>query len=168
MGHGSDLPVPKPPEVFDDVILDISSDTHSDAHEHAQDEFQHTLDNLEPKLFTQTELNDLVKDLGLTKEKAELLGPTLKEKNFSAAGTNTHVYRRREQTFSQFFKQEGDLVYCSDITDLMNESGIEYKKEEWRLFIDSFKTSLKSVLLHSGNTYALLPVAHFVHMKESY
>jgi len=32
---------------------------------------------------------------------------------------------------------------------LMNEFGIEYKKEEWRLFIDSSKTSLKVVLLHN-------------------
>ena len=30
------------------------------------------------------------------------------------------------------------------------------------------KTSLKAVLLNNGNTYASLPVAHSVHMKESY
>ena len=60
------------------------------------------------------------------------------------------------------------MVYCSDIADLMSEFGIEYKKEEWRLFIDSSKTSLKAVLLNNGNTYASLPVAHSVHMKESY
>lgn len=50
----------------------------------------------------------------------------------------------------------------------MNEFGIEYKKEEWRLFIDSSKTSLKAVLLHNGNTHASLPVGHSVHMKENY
>ncbi|KAJ8893913.1 hypothetical protein PR048_006514 [Dryococelus australis] len=77
VGHGPDLPVPKPPEVFDDVILDMSSDTQSDADEKAADEFECT-DNLEPKLFIQTELNDLVRDLGLTKEKVELLCSRLK------------------------------------------------------------------------------------------
>ncbi|GBP53241.1 hypothetical protein EVAR_88125_1 [Eumeta japonica] len=45
---------------------------------------------------------------------------------------------------------------------------IEYDSTEWRLFIDSSKTSLKAVLLHNGNVFASLPVAHSVHMKENY
>ncbi|KAJ8887178.1 hypothetical protein PR048_013393 [Dryococelus australis] len=98
VGHGQDLPVPKPPEVFDDVIRDISIVAQSDADEQADDEFEST-DNLEPKLFTQTELNDLFRDLGLTKEKAELFGSRLKEKNVLAVGTNIYVYRRRDETF---------------------------------------------------------------------
>ena len=49
----------------------------------------------------------------------------------------------------------------------MNEFGIEYKKREWRLF-RLIKNKLKGVLLHNGNTYASLPVAHSVHTKESY
>lgn len=41
--------------------------------------------------------------------------------------------------------------------------------QEGRLatFYKLIKTSLKGVLLHNGNTYASLPVAHSVHMKES-
>jgi hypothetical protein len=39
---------------------------------------------------------------------------------------------------------------------------------EWRLFIDSSKRSLKAVLLHNGNNYASLPIGHSVHLKESY
>ncbi len=35
---------------------------------------------LQPKTFTQDELNDLVKDLALSKEKAELLASRLKQK----------------------------------------------------------------------------------------
>lgn len=85
-----------------------------------------------------------------------------------AEGTNIYVCKKREQQFSQFFHQDGDLVYCSYIPALNNEFGIDYKKEDWRLFIDSFKTSLKAVLLHNGNTFASIPVGHSVHMKESY
>lgn len=48
----------------------------------------------------------------------------------------------------------------------MNEFGIELKREEWRLFINSSKTSLKSVSLHFGNMYTSIPVGHSVHMKE--
>jgi hypothetical protein len=39
---------------------------------------------------------------------------------------------------------------------------------EWRLFIDSSKRSLKAVLLHNGNYYTSLPIGHSVHLKESY
>ncbi|GFV21245.1 uncharacterized protein TNCV_183961 [Trichonephila clavipes] len=43
-----------------------------------------------------------------------------------------------------------------------------YEPEEWRLFIDSSKRSLKAVLLHNGNRYASVPVGHSVHLKECY
>jgi hypothetical protein len=36
------------------------------------------------------------------------------------------------------------------------------------LAIDSSKRSLKVVLLHNGSKYASVPVAHSVHLKESY
>ena len=36
----------------------------------------------------------------------------------------------------------------------------EHKTTEWRLFIDSSKTSLKSVLLHNGNKFASVPIAY--------
>ena len=43
-----------------------------------------------------------------------------------------------------------------------------YDPGEWRLFIDSSKTSLKAVLLHNGNDLPSIPVGHAVHMKETY
>jgi hypothetical protein len=39
---------------------------------------------------------------------------------------------------------------------------------EWRLFIDSSKRSLKAVLFQNGNNYASLPISHSVHVKEIY
>jgi len=45
-----------------------------------------------------------------------------------------------------------------------------YHPEDWRLpvFIDSSKRSLKCVLLHSGNKYASVPIAHSTTLKEKY
>ena len=40
-----------------------------------------------PHLLGQAELNDLVRDLELTKEKTELLGPRLQERNLLKPGT---------------------------------------------------------------------------------
>jgi hypothetical protein len=50
----------------------------------------------------------------------------------------------------------------------MQKFGVEYKVNEWRLFIDSSKRSLKAVLLHNGNNYASLSIGHSVHLKETY
>jgi hypothetical protein len=54
------------------------------------DEFQCQTESQNPQLFTQSELNDVIRNLGLLKEKAELLGSRLKEKNLLAAGTCMH------------------------------------------------------------------------------
>ena len=40
--------------------------------------------------------------------------------------------------------------------------------EDWRLFIDSSKVGLKGELLHNGNRYLSIPIAHAIHMKEIY
>ena len=39
---------------------------------------------------------------------------------------------------------------------------------DWHLFIDSSSRSLKAVLLHNGNRYPSIPLAHSVHIKENY
>ncbi|GBM36542.1 hypothetical protein AVEN_65075-1 [Araneus ventricosus] len=59
------------------IPKNISPDSDSDS---ADDNFQCDVDNDAPQLFTQMELNDLVRYLGLSKESAENLGSRLKEK----------------------------------------------------------------------------------------
>jgi hypothetical protein len=46
--------------------------------------------------------------------------------------------------------------------------GHEYNPVQWRLFIDSSKVSLKVVLLHNGNRFPSVPLAHAAKMNESY
>lgn len=67
-----------------------------------------------------------------------------------------------------FFSMDDDLVYCNDVHGLMKEVQIYYIKEEWRLFIDASKVSLKAVLLHNGNKYPSVPLAYTAQMKETY
>ena len=45
---------------------------------------------------------------------------------------------------------------------------LNYNPTEWRLFIDSYKLSLKAVLLHNGKRIPSVPIGHAVHMKETY
>src|SRR5277367_1025771 len=55
-----------------------------------------------------------------------------------------------------------------DIDGLVTHLGFEHIPEEWRLFIDSSKASLKAVLLHNGTEKPSIPVAHAVNMKENF
>lgn len=114
--HGPCFPVPVPPEHIDDVL---QSSPESSQSQPTDDDFQCTPDNLK-QLFAQAELNDLVRDLGLTKEKAELLGSRLKEKHLLEPGTSICHYRTRDKQFTKFFRQDEDLVYCHDIVSLIN------------------------------------------------
>jgi hypothetical protein len=43
-----------------------------------------------------------------------------------------------------------------------------YDPNDWRLFVDYSKRSLKAVLLHNGNKFASIPVSHSIHLKETY
>ncbi|KAI6656236.1 hypothetical protein LOD99_1569 [Oopsacas minuta] len=60
------------------------------------------------------------------------------------------------------------FVYCGNIPGLVEKLGVKYNPEEWRLFIDSSKRSLKGVLLHNGNKLACFPVAYSFQLKETY
>jgi hypothetical protein len=115
--HGPEILVPQPTEIFEDASSN-SSDSGGD-----DEEFQCHAESPSPKLFTQSELNDVTRDLGLPTEKAELLGSRLKEKNFSAAGTPIYWYRNKEEEFTSYFSQDGDLVYCCNIPELMQKFG---------------------------------------------
>ena len=59
-------------------------------------------------------------------------------------------------------------MMTSCIASLLNDVGVQnYRADEWRLFIDSSKRSLKCVLLHNGNKYNSIPIAHLVKVKKT-
>ncbi|GFW81456.1 uncharacterized protein TNCV_2881351, partial [Trichonephila clavipes] len=121
--HGPDLPIPSPPDTLDIILDDLDQISHISSD--SKDGYDPGTND--PELFSQSDLNDLVRDLGLPKDTVEVLGSRLKERH------------------------------------LLNS-----EPEEWRVFIDWSKRSLKAVLLHNGNRYASVPVGHSVHLKECY
>jgi hypothetical protein len=44
----------------------------------------------------------------------------------------------------------------------------QYQPNDWRLFLDSCKRSLKCVLLHNGNKYGSISIARSITMKEEH
>jgi hypothetical protein len=61
--------------------------------------------------FTESELNDLIRELELTKEKSELLGSRLREKNMLECGVIFSWYWNRENEFRKYYAQEDQLVF---------------------------------------------------------
>ena len=119
--------------------------------------------------FSQSELNDLVRDLSLSKESAELLASRLNEKHLLARDTKVTFYRNRDVEFILFFEENGDLVYCTNTENvLLCLDAQAYNPAEWRLFLDSSKRSLKCVLLHNTSTYTSIPIGHSTVLKEKY
>lgn len=51
---------------------------------------------------------------------------------------------------------------------LMRKFMVEHIPEEWRFFVDGSNSSLKSVLLHNGNSYQSVPIVFSTSLKETY
>ncbi|GBP76229.1 hypothetical protein EVAR_61899_1 [Eumeta japonica] len=125
-------------------------------------------DFTKPHLLMQSDLNYLVHNLGLSKAKTQLLGSRLQLWNLSDKKTRASYFRNKQEDFMRYFIKEDDLVFCNDAKGLVQEMGFPEHPEECRLFIDSSKISLKGVLLHNGNKYPSIPLAHATNMKENY
>ncbi|GBN76745.1 hypothetical protein AVEN_170244-1, partial [Araneus ventricosus] len=114
--HEPGIPVPSPPDTVENIFY---SNAEYDCEIDGDVDEVHDSISDEPKLFIQSELNDLVRDLNLSKDSAEVLGSRLKEKKLLAPCRSFSWFRNREQEFNPLFSQAGELVYCNDIPGLI-------------------------------------------------
>ena len=122
---------------------------------------------MSPHLITQQELNNLVRDLNLSYTLLELLASQLQGWDVLQKGVKVTSYGRRQHDFEKYFLSSED-VCCNDADGLFGALGHVHKPEEWQLFIDLSKVSLKAVFLHNNNAYPSVPLTYSVHMKESH
>ncbi|XP_076037944.1 uncharacterized protein LOC143030832 [Oratosquilla oratoria] len=162
--HSSDIPVPQPPSELP------SDDTSNSDYSESQDATYTTQleSDKKPHLITQPELNDLVRDLTLTKQQSELLASRLQQWHLLDEEARITVFRKRSANLQDFFTLENNLTYCNDIRGLFSALELSYEPNEWRLFIDGSLYSIKAVLLHIGNTMPSVPVAYSVILRETY
>ena len=150
-------------------MLSEDSDNRSTASQESQEDEKADFSDDTPHPFSQNELNDLVRDLNLSKSSAELLASRLKEKSFLSHGTRITFYRNRHQEFLHFFFEEKIwftaqilFIFCKSLECHIMNPKISY------LVIDSCKRSFKCVLLHNGNQLASVPLGHSTSPKENY
>ena len=78
-----------------------------------------------PKPFSQGQLNDLVRDLGLSKKSSEILAALLGEHGTSTftrildSKTKITFYRDRDALLIRFFIMEDDFIYCNNIQGIL-------------------------------------------------
>jgi len=95
---------------------------------------------------------------GAVQEQSRVTGIRLKQWNLLEKNVHISLFHSHHQQLVPFFKKEDVLVFYYDVGGLMDALGIIHDPQEWRLFIDSLKQSLKAVLLHNGNKHPSIPV----------
>ena len=163
--HSDDLPVATSP-VNEDLLS--SSDEEMPSREESAESvslediestYSGTSGN-EPHWITQEDLNDLARDLYLSKNLSELFASRLKQWYLVQEDVMNTSFRNQNKDLSSFYDMENKLCYCTNIPGLFTSFGLQHIPSDWRLFIDSSKRSL--------NKYPSIPIAHSVQLKESY
>jgi hypothetical protein len=101
-------------------------------------------------LITPLQLNDLIRDLNLSKIKAEIFASRLQEWNLLERNFKTCL-SQPEKAFLPLFSSNGRMFYCNNADGLLKSLEHDHTREERRLLIDASKINLKGVLLHTGN-----------------
>ena len=165
--HFADLLVPIPPSRLPELKSESSENSENLSCD-SDDTFPLSQEATKLNLITQEDLNDLVRDLNLTKSNSELLVSRLQQWILLAPETNVTFYHQRSQDLVSHFSTNGKLCYCNDVSALFQSIGMIHDQTNWRLNIDSSKESIKAALLHNGNRYPFVPVACSNALKETY
>ena len=165
--HSDQLSVPIPTRCQVPVSADESNTDENDI---TIDDYvlNSNLEETKPYYSNQKDLNNLIRGLGLTKSDAELLTSRLKQWNLLDDSVQITEQRKRHQNFSSFFTMQNAICFCNNLSGLFYSIGIPCIPSERRFFIDGSSKSLNAVLLHNGNNYPSLPLAHSVYLKETY
>jgi hypothetical protein len=166
--HGQYLSLPEPPKYFILNSEKEEEDTEKTGpHKEPTDTDYQGPAFESPHKLTQKEMNDPVRDSGLPKVKAELLASKMKQWKSLDEGVKISLYRYRQKILEEFFTMEGSQVAYKYVDVLFKTLNMSHRSDDWRVFIDSSKVSLKAVLLHNGNVLPSIPFAHAFGVKES-
>ena len=174
VSHDESISPPVPPQDGLDALDCSANEDNSEEFISANSTNSENNTTEDPILFSQKHLNDLIRDYIVFrnvyrfKEKAELLASRLKKYNMVEKDVKVSYYRKRNKDFSLAFKVEGPFFYCHNIKELFRTLGIVHTVDEWRLFVDCSKRSLKVVLLRVRNKRLSVPIPHSAQLKESY
>ena len=125
--HIAELPVPKPPT---NMTLSDSESTDEDVGQannnmDCDPTIVRGCSYNEPRPLTHGDLNDIVRELNLSKKQPELLGSRLKGWNLLRQNTKACFYRGRQEEFKHFFSLKDGVVFCSGVCTVVKILGLE-------------------------------------------
>lgn len=164
--HSDSVPVPPRRSPLQEQLTEISADMPIECDEtYVPSEVTGFV-----RLITQQQLDQLVRKLALSQTQSEELATFLKSGNHLARDVRTTGYRSRQSSIKKYFTVNDDnsFTYCNDVAGLMNEMNIPHNPPDWRLFVDSNKTSLKAVLLYKDKSVQPVPLAYNTEKHETY
>ena len=130
--HSAELPVPRPPTNMTLSDSGPSDENVGQANNNMDCDptFAGACSSNEPHLLTQGDVNDVVRDLNLSKKQDELLGSKLKSWNLLHQDTKVCFYRGRHEEFKDLFSLEDGVVFCNDVCSVMEVLGHEYNPDQ--------------------------------------
>ena len=96
--HSADLPVPILPSCLPQLKSESSENSENSSCD-SDDTFHLSQEATKPHLINHEDLNDLMRDLNLTKSNSELLASRLQQWNLLAPETKATFYRQRAKTY---------------------------------------------------------------------
>ena len=130
--HCAEVPV-LPDLTEDETLLEAMEDTDSICSNYSSTSMAAEAFSLStnPKPFSQGQLNDLVRDLNLSKESSEILASRLSEHGILDLEIKITFFRNRDDLLLRFFTMEDDFVYCNNIAGLFAKMGLpDYNSDE--------------------------------------
>ena len=103
--YDAENPVPIPPMYPNTTSDDNADEAQCDVEDQEDASYEEELDKNKPHFLIQVDLNDLVRDLQLSEQKAEVLGFCLKQWNLLLPGNNVSHFRTR----STFYAKEDNV-----------------------------------------------------------
>jgi len=130
--HTAELPVPKPPTDMTSSDSESSDEDVGQANSNMDCDptFAGACSSSEPHLLTQGDLNDIARDLNLSKKQAEILVSRLKGWNLLRQDTNVCLYCLHHDEFKDYFSMEDGVLLCNDVCSVMEVLGHEYNPHQ--------------------------------------
>ncbi|XP_061433736.1 uncharacterized protein LOC133359273 [Lethenteron reissneri] len=116
--HCHELAVPTPPEREQPSSEESSKSESEEDVVDPDDNLRGGAEERNPYYPYQKHLNDLIRDLGLTKSNAELLTSRLKQWNLLDESVQVADQRKHYQHFCSFFTRQDGLCFCHNVTSL--------------------------------------------------
>jgi len=130
--HSAELPVPKPPT---NMTLSDSESSDEDVgqannHMYFDPTFAGACSSSEPHLLTQGDLNDIVRDMNLSKKQAEPFGSRLKCWILLHQNTKVCFYHGHHEESKDFFSLEDGVMFCNVVCSVMEVLGHDYNPDQ--------------------------------------